>query len=247
MKMVWRLLRMARAHWKTLIVAVLGLIGAAALNLITPEIVRKLTAALDGGAITTQMLGQLVLILVCAYFLRAVCRFLAMSISHLAAWRFVADLTFKLYDQLQGLSMRYYQDKQTGQLMSRVINDTRQIEVLVAHALPDLASNILIIIGVTIMLFRINVPLAALTLLPVPLIVFISTLYSKKVAPLFRINQQVLGEINAAIQDNLSGMKEIQAFGQEQAEHERMDVLRRKYAEVNIRANFYKRAFPPGR
>ena len=73
MKMVWRLLRMARAHRKTLIVAVLGLIGAAALNLITPEIVRKLTAALDGGAITTQMLGQLVLILVCAYFLRAVC------------------------------------------------------------------------------------------------------------------------------------------------------------------------------
>lgn len=246
MKMVWRLLRMARAHWKTLIVAVLGLIGAAALNLITPEIVRKLTAALDGGAITTQMLGQLVLILVCAYFLRAVCRFLAMSISHLAAWRFVADLTFKLYDQLQGLSMRYYQDKQTGQLMSRVINDTRQIEVLVAHALPDLASNILIIIGVTIMLFRINVPLAALTLLPVPLILFISTLYSKKVAPLFRINQQVLGEINAAIQDNLSGMKEIQAFGQEQAEHERMDVLRRKYAEVNIRANFANGLFHPG-
>ena len=246
MKMVWRLLRMARAHWKTLIVAVLGLIGAAALNLITPEIVRKLTAALDGRAITTQMLGQLVLILVCAYFLRAVCRFLAMSISHLAAWRFVADLTFKLYDQLQGLSMRYYQDKQTGQLMSRVINDTRQIEVLVAHALPDLASNILIIIGVTIMLFRINVPLAALTLLPVPLIVFISTLYSKKVAPLFRINQQVLGEINAAIQDNLSGMKEIQAFGQEQAEHERMDVLRRKYAEVNIRANFANGLFHPG-
>lgn len=246
MKMVWRLLRMARAHWKTLLIAVLGLIGAAALNLITPEIVRRLTAALEGETITTGLLGQLVLILVGAYFLRAVCRFLAMSISHLAAWRFVADLTFKLYDRLQGLSMRYYQDKQTGQLMSRVINDTRQIEVLVAHALPDLASNVLIIIGVTIMLFRINVPLAALTLLPVPLIVFISTFYSKKVAPLFRINQQVLGEINAAIQDNLSGMKEIQAFGQEQAEHERMDVLRRRYAEVNIRANFANGLFHPG-
>ena len=155
--------------------------------------------------------------------------------------------TFKLYDQLQGLSMRYYQDKQTGQLMSRVINDTRQIEYLWRMRCLDLASNIyVIIIGVTIMLFRINVPLAALTLLPVPLIVFISTLYSKKVAPLFRINQQVLGEINAAIQDNLSGMKEIQAFGQEQAEHERIDVLRRKYAEVNIRANFANGLFHPG-
>lgn len=245
MKMVCRLMTMARKHWTALIVAVLGLIGAAALNLITPEIVRQLTAALDGQLITTEVLWRFVLILIGAYFLRAICRFLAMSISHLAAWRFVADLTFKLYDRLQGLSMRYYQDKQTGQLMSRIINDTRQIELLVAHALPDLISNVLILIGVTIMLFRINTPLAALTLLPVPLIVFVSTFYSKKVAPLFRINQQVLGEINASIQDNLAGMKEIQAFGQEQAEHDRMDLLRKKYAEVNIRANFANGLFHP--
>ena len=245
-KMVWRLIRMARAHWKTLAVAVIGLIGASALNLMTPEIVRRLTAGLETGGMTVNALGGLVLVLVGAYFLRALCRFLAMSISHLAAWRFVADLTFRLYDRLQALSMRYYQDKQTGQLMSRVVNDTRQIEVLVAHALPDLFSSVLIIAGVTVMLFRINWFLAVLTLIPVPLIVFISTFYSKKVAPLFRINQQVLGEINGALQDNLSGMKEIQAFGQEEAEHIRMDAYRRRYAEVNIRANFANGLFHPG-
>ncbi len=246
MKMVCRLMKMAREHWGTLLVAVLGLIGAAALNLITPEIVRRLTASLETGALTVHALTILVLILVGAYFLRALCRFLAMSISHLAAWRFVADLTFKLYDRLQGLSMRYFQDKQTGQLMSRIVNDTRQIETLVAHALPDLFSSVLIIIGVTVMLFRINLSLALLTLVPVPLIVFISTFYSKKVAPLFRINQQVLGEINGVLQDNLSGMKEIQAFGQEQTEHQRMDAYRRRYAEVNIRANFANGLFHPG-
>lgn len=96
---------------------------------------------------TVNTLITFVVILVAAYLLRAVCRFVAMSISHLAAWRFVADLTFEIYDRLQALSLRYYQDKQTGQLMSRMVNDTRQIEVLVAHALPDLFSSLLVIGG----------------------------------------------------------------------------------------------------
>ena len=237
---------MARKHWGMLAVATLGLVGAAVLNLVTPEIVRRLTHALEAGGMTESFLNYMVLILLGAYLLRAACRFIAMSISHLAAWRFVADLTFDLYDRLQLLSMRYFQDKQTGQLLSRLINDPRQIEVLVAHALPDLASSGFMIIGLTIMLFRIDARLAALTLIPVPLIIFISTFYSKRVAPLFRINQEVLGDINGTLQDNLSGIKEIQAFGQEEAEHRRLDWFRRRYAEVNIRANFANGLFHPG-
>ncbi|MDR0929374.1 MAG: ABC transporter ATP-binding protein/permease [Oscillospiraceae bacterium] len=245
--MMIRLLRMARKHWGTLLVAVAGLIGASVMNLVTPEIVRRLTASMGSVAgITMDELIMLAIILVAAYLLRAGCRFVAMSISHLAAWRFVADLTFDLYDKLQSLSLRYYKDKQTGQLMSRVVNDTRQIEILVAHALPDLFSSALMILGVTIMLFRINAPLAALTLVPVPLVVYAGSLFSKKVSPLFRINQEVLGDLNGALQDNLSGMKEIQAFGQEARESERMNYWRRKYAQVNIRANFANGIFHPG-
>jgi ABC-type multidrug transport system fused ATPase/permease subunit len=247
MGMMIRLLRMARKHWGTLLVAVAGLIGASVMNLVTPEIVRRLTASMGSVAgITMDELIMLAIILVAAYLLRAGCRFVAMSISHLAAWRFVADLTFDLYDKLQSLSLRYYKDKQTGQLMSRVVNDTRQIEILVAHALPDLFSSALMILGVTIMLFRINAPLAALTLVPVPLVVYAGSLFSKKVSPLFRINQEVLGDLNGALQDNLSGMKEIQAFGQEARESERMNYWRRKYAQVNIRANFANGIFHPG-
>lgn len=247
MKMTKRLLWMARKHWGTLIIAVLGLIGAAVLNLVTPSIIQQLTRALQTpDSMTVNTLITFVVILVAAYLLRAVCRFVAMSISHLAAWRFVADLTFEIYDRLQALSLRYYQDKQTGQLMSRMVNDTRQIEVLVAHALPDLFSSLLVIVGVMIMLLTVNVPLALLTLAPVPLIIFVSTLFSKKVAPMFRINQEVLGDINGVLQDNLSGMKEIQAFGQEEYEHKRLDFFRRRYAEVNIRANFANGLFHPG-
>lgn len=247
MKMTKRLLWMARRHWGTLVIAILGLIGAAVLNLVTPSIIQQLTRALQiPDSMTVNTLITFVIILVAAYLLRAVCRFVAMSISHLAAWRFVADLTFEIYDKLQALSLRYYQDKQTGQLMSRMVNDTRQIEVLVAHALPDLFSSLLVIVGVMIMLLTVNVPLALLTLAPVPLIIFVSTLFSRKVAPMFRINQEVLGDINGVLQDNLSGMKEIQAFGQEEYEHNKLDYFRRRYAEVNIRANFANGLFHPG-
>lgn len=242
-----RLLLMAKKHWGTLIIAACGIIGAALLNLVTPEIVRRLTASLEmEGGLTENILLMYVLILVAAYLLRAVCRFISLAISHLAAWRFVPELTLTVYDKLQSLSMRYYQDKQTGELMSRMVNDTRQIELLVAHALPDLASNLLVVLSVAVMLFVINPTLALLTLIPVPFVIGVSTLFSKKVAPMFQINQRVLGHLNGVLQDNLSGMKEIQTFAQEQTEHDKMVEECKVYSRVNIRANFAAALYHPG-
>ena len=134
-----RLILMARKHWGTLLIAIMGIIGTSLLNLVTPEIVRRLTASLgSGGQLTDQLLLTYVIVLTAAYLLRAICRFISMAISHVAAWRFVPDLTLTVYDKLQSLSLKYFQDKQTGELMSRMVNDTRQIELLVAHALPCL-------------------------------------------------------------------------------------------------------------
>ena len=233
-----RLFIMAKKHWGTLFFASLGIIGAALLNLVTPEIVRRLTSSLTvDGSVQTDTLIMYSVILIVAYLVRAVCRFISICVSHLAAWRFVPELTLAVYDKLQSLSLRYYQDKQTGELMSRMINDTRQAELLIAHALPDLASNSLVVISVAIMLFVINPTLALLTFIPVPFVVLASTFFSKKVAPLFRINQRVLGELNGMLQDNLSGIKEIQTFAQESSEHDKMFEKSKQYSQVNINAN----------
>lgn len=179
-----RLLLLARKHWGTLCIAALGIVGAALLNLVTPEVVRRLTASLNtDGGVAGSVLLTYVIILAAAYLLRAACRFISMAISHLAAWRFVPELTLTIYDKLQSMSMGYFQDKQTGELMSRMVNDTRQIELLVAHAIPDLASNLLVVAAVAVMLFVINPTLALLTLIPVPFVLAVSTLFSKKVAP----------------------------------------------------------------
>lgn len=237
---------MAKPWWGELIVTVISLLAASLLSLVTPEAIRKLTALLGTpGDATTALILKYCTILVGAYLLRAICRFLSMWQAHVAAWNFVGYLTSLCYDKLQSLSMRYYSDKQTGEIMSRMINDTRQLEVLIAHSLPDMATNVIVVAGVAVMIFRINPLLALYTLIPVPFILLLSRLFTTKVAPLFKINQEVLAGLNGHTQDNLSGMKEIQAFGKEGRESLGMKDYCRHYSFVNIRANFYNAMYHP--
>ncbi len=247
MKLVKRLLIMASGHIGTMIFACVGIVGAAILNLVTPALLREFTASLEAPeGLTVQLLLIYAGVLAAAYLVRAVCRGISLGVAHVAAWRFVAELTLKVYDKMEQLSMRYYQNKQTGELMSRLVNDTRQFELLIAHSIPDLVSNLLVVLGVCIMMFTINAELALITLIPVPVVILAGWLYSKKVAPMFRINSRVLGELNGVFQDNLTGMKEIQAFGCEQSEHAKMAENCRYYAKVNIRANLANAVFTPG-
>lgn len=237
---------MAKPWWGELVVTVISLLAASLLSLVTPEAIRKLTALLGTpGDATTALILKYCTILVGAYLFRALCRFLSMWQAHVAAWNFVGYLTSLCYDKLQSLSMRYYSDKQTGEIMSRMINDTRQLEVLIAHSLPDMATNVIVVLGVAVMIFRINPLLALYTLIPVPFILLLSRLFTTKVAPLFKINQEVLAGLNGHTQDNLSGMKEIQAFGKEGKESLGMKDYCRHYSFVNIRANFYNAMYHP--
>jgi ATP-binding cassette subfamily B protein len=247
MILILRLLRMARKHWGTLFLAVLGIIGAALLNLATPEVVRRLTRALaPGSSIQDRQILFFAIILIAAYLVRAVCRFLSIAVSHLAAWTFVPELTLTVYNKVQSLSLKFFHNRQTGELLSRIVNDTRQFEILIAHALPDFMSNVLVVLGVAVMLIIINPGLALLTLIPVPFVIMVSTLFSKKVRPLFIINQRVLGSLSGALQDNLSGIKEIQTFAQEENEVLKMGERTKEYAQVNIRANIASGLYHPG-
>lgn len=245
-----RLVLIAKSHWRIIIISVFGIVGASLIALVTPAVVRSLTETLiesdETGIINSNLLILYSVILIAAYILRAGCRWLGMFVSHIAAWTFAGELMAVIYEKFQKLSMRYFQNKQTGQLMSHMINDSSQAHVLIAHAIPDLISNVIVIIGVLILIFTINPVLAAITMIPVPLIIWSGTFFSKKVAPLFKLDRVMLGELNAAVQDNLSGMKEIQAFGQEDRELDKMSILCDQYARINVRANYAAAIFHPG-
>ena len=224
---------------------VLALLGSSAVSLVMPDAVRRLTGALTDGTATKERVLVFAAVILLSYIVKALLTFVSKYKAHVAAWNFVGDMMLDVYNKLQSLSMRFFGDKQTGEIMSRVINDSRNMETLIAHALPDLLSNILIVIMVAIMIFSINPILAAISLIPIPLILFVTMKFSGKVHALFKRNQEVLAEVNGKVQDNISGIREIQSFGREAEEYMSMKEYCKRYSFANVRANFVASIFFP--
>lgn len=234
MKNVLRLVRYAKPYWFLLTVSGISILAITALNLLGPWMIRDLMDILtkDFSSASMTAVRNIALILAGTYVLRILFRYFNNYFAHKAAWNLVTDMRERVYDHLQKLSLKYYQDKQTGQLMSRTVNDTATFEMLIAHVVPELLANLLVVLGVAIILFAMNVYLALLTLIPIPFLLYGSWLFINKIRPNFRVAQNNLAELNATLQDNISGMKEIQVFNQQHREKKRV----RKRAESYISA-----------
>ncbi|MGE5612831.1 MAG: ABC transporter ATP-binding protein [Bacillota bacterium] len=247
MKNLKRLVKYARPYWGLLVISGSSILAITLLNLASPWLITRLVETLSGGFTEAYMgtVRDIALLLAGTYILKVLFRFLNNYMGHKAAWNLVADMRTMVYDHLQKLSLRYYQDKQTGQLMSRAVNDTATFELLIAHAVPELFTNILIVAGVAIILFCKNVHLAMLTMVPIPFLLYGSWVFIKKVRPNFRVAQRNLAELNATLQDNISGMKEIQIFNQQP--REKMHVKRKaeSYASAILHALKLSAIFHP--
>ena len=225
MNLLWKLSREAVRYKGLYIVAILSTLALTAVNLAAPRALSAMTGIVEAGmdASSLKAIGWLTGILVVLYLLRVVFRFLSNYLAHKAAWYLVGDLRTKLYDKLERLDLGFFHDKQTGDLMSRLVNDTRDFELLYAHIIPEMITNVVTFLGVLIILLTINWRLALITCFPIPLILISGVIFAKKVRPFFRISQKKMGELNGKLQDNLSGIHEIQSFGQEAYETQRVD------------------------
>jgi ABC-type multidrug transport system fused ATPase/permease subunit len=231
-----------------IIIAAISTLIVTAANLIAPRVTQSMIKILEersaesGGDVSR--LINIAAILFVIFVVRAVCQFLASYVGHYAAWNYVSEIRAEIYSHLQKLSIGYYGDKQTGQLMSRVINDTSNFETLIAHAVPELTSGIILFVGVSVILFATNATLALLTFIPVPFIIFAFPVFKKSRAR-HREAQEHMGRLNATLQDNLSGIKEIQIFNRQEDEYKKVFDNSRRHAESLIRALFYSAVMHP--
>ena len=131
----------SRGYVKYMVIAVLAMLGLVGVQLLAPGIVRTLVGLVqelnweDAAARTS--VTRLALFLLVIYVARVGFRFLANYMSHSAGWGVVADARRDIYQHLQRLSLSFYEEQQTGQLMSRMINDSEMFERLISHAIPD--------------------------------------------------------------------------------------------------------------
>ena len=143
----------AKRYRVVLIITIISMFLLVGVQLLVPWIIRKLVEIVTAPTITPSsftVVNTLALAVLGIYIVRAGMRFLRSYMAHLAGWGVVADVRKHIYEHLQALSLRYYEDKQTGQLMSRVINDTELFEQLISHAVPDVFVNVITLIGVSV-------------------------------------------------------------------------------------------------
>lgn len=238
MKLLLRLGKEAKRYRPLYLLAIISTFILTIINLIAPKLLSNMTGLVEQGVdlqVRNQIL-QIALILIILYLLRIIFRFLSNYLAHKAAWNLVQEVRLKLYSKIQSMSMSYFQDKQTGDLMSRVINDTSTFELLYAHIIPEMITNTITVVGVMIVLLTINWKLALLTLIPIPLIFYSGHIFSTKVRPNFRKSQKALASFNAKLQDNFSGVQEIQAFGQEDYEMEQVKSKSNNYTQYILHA-----------
>jgi ATP-binding cassette subfamily B protein/subfamily B ATP-binding cassette protein MsbA len=215
----------SRKYALALVVTALSMLALVGVQLFIPWVVKTLVAEITNPSaeqVSQRLITQLASVALIVYLARAVLQFLRSYMAHLAGWGVVADVRKYIYEHMQRLSLRFYEDKQVGQLMSNVVNDTDLFEQLIAHAIPDVIVNIITLVAVTLVLVSINWQLALLSTIPIPLLLISLRVYAKYVRPAFRVRQKELGDLNAMLNDNLSGIREIKAFTREESESQRV-------------------------
>jgi len=238
MKMLWKLTKEAARYKGLYVLAILSTLGLTIVNLSAPKVLSSMTGVVEKGVDESALdvITGLALTLLLLYLLRILFRFLSNFLAHKAAWYLVGDLRTRMYNKLQSLDLGFFHDKQTGDLMSRVVNDTRDFELLYAHMIPDMITNVVTFVGVLCILLTINWKLALITCAPIPLILISGVIFAKIVRPFFKASQKCMGELNAQLQDSLSGLHEIQSFGQEAYESERMNNKNFEQVKAMLRA-----------
>ena len=196
-----------------------------AIGLAFPQLLRTLTKTLFAGA-PGKIISALVPItigLLVAYIIQTACRYYVTYAGHMMGARMERDMRKELFDQYEKLSFSYYDQNNSGQMMSKLVSDLFDISELAHHGPENLFISLIKIIGSFIFLFMINRMLAVPMLILVVLMLVFSYGQNKKMQETFMDNRRKIGDINSSLQDTLAGIRVVQSFANERIEQEKFN------------------------
>jgi ATP-binding cassette subfamily B protein len=204
------------------------------LSLLVPAIIRQVidVGLVEGNTSYLLRAGGIILaigagIAILMYFQRYMSEWIAQHIGY--------DLRNGLYDHIQHLCFSYHDHAQTGQLISRSIEDVRAIERFAGFGVAELLRVVLLMIGVTALLFYFNPRLAAIGLLPMIPLVLVTTNFGRRIGDYFLAVDNSLGELSSRLQENVTGVQVVRAFAREPYEEGRFEEANRTLYNSRIK------------
>jgi ATP-binding cassette, subfamily B, multidrug efflux pump len=231
---LWRLRTFLRPHALKIYISLIFLLGLTAANLVIPVVIREV---IDVGLVQGQVsfIINAALVLLGVGLVHAGLVYGQRYLSEWIANHVGYELRNRLYDHIQNLPFSYHDHAQTGQLISRCIEDVRSIERFTGFSVVELARVSLLLVGVTTILFISDARLAFIALTPMVPLVLITTNFGKKIGGYFLAVDRALGELSSRLQENVVGVQVVRAFAREQFEIGRFNSSNRVLYQSRIR------------
>lgn len=196
---------------------------------LSPEEVRELRG-IDRAAILR--LGIVLLIVVSLGF---VLNYIQAYALQFTGQRIVFDIRRDIFNHLQRLALAFFDGNPVGRLVTRVTNDTQNLHEMYTAVLVNLFKDIFMILGIIVVMFRLNVRLALVSLATLPLIVVLTAIFRLKARAAYRETRVRLARINANFAENISGMRLVQIFRQEKRKFKEFDEVNSSHFRASMR------------
>lgn len=245
MKPLLRVLRYFRPYRARAV----GTLAFAVLSTLTAMAPPYLVRALVDRAVAK---GRADLLLLCAggialcYALRDFFNMMRIRFNNRLEQQVILDMRDELFAKLQTLSLGFYADRSTGELMSRVVDDVNHVERVLLDGTEQLLVAILTLAGVAVIMFSLNPFLAALALVPVPALFAGALWYTRRMRRLYRAARERAAEMSAVLHDSLSGILQVKIFNREKERERRFHEAADRYRQSQLDVMFTWAFFSPG-
>ena len=212
-----------RPYMKIFLADLFFALGAAAVSLIVPLVVRFITSEVvyreSGEAFQTIMkLGIVLLALIVG---QMYCNYFIAYYGHVMGAKIEYDMRAEIFDHYQKLSFTFYDEQKVGQLMSRITSDLFDITELLHHGPENIVISVIKIIGAFVIMMGISPRLTLAAFALVPFMLIYAYVFNRKMKKAFRLNRIKIADINSQIEDNLSGIRVVKSFANEDVENEK--------------------------
>ncbi|MCB0076572.1 MAG: ABC transporter ATP-binding protein [Anaerolineales bacterium] len=250
-----RLFRYLRPHWKMLLGVLAALLCTALGQASAPALIgRAVDQFITVGAQATDLsaqalsrsgLAQTMTLLFGAYLLNLIGFYGQVSLMGVVTQRILLTLRGDIFDQLQRLSLTYYDKHEAGDLMSRLVNDTEVIGNTFSQSLIQAVGSIFALIGIVIAMFLLNWQLALAALVILPVMFLTTRFFSARARAIFRTTRETIGDVSANLQEDISAVREAQAFNRTEQNISRFRETNAANRDANVRAGGVTSAFGP--
>ena len=233
-----------KIFWADMFFALLS----AGIALTIPLIVRYITGTLvyEEPDVILQRIALIAVVLMVLILVDAFSKFYIGNIGHVMGAKIEYDMRQEIFGHMQKLSFRFYDDQKVGQLMSRITNDLFDITELLHHGPENLILSAIKIVGALIILANINITLALSAFAVLPFMFGFAYVLNKRMRGAFRRNRQKISEINGQIEDNLSGIRVVKSFANEEIENKKFKIGNDGFLSAKKNSYFYMGLFQAG-